>query len=125
MNRVIFMGRLTTDPELKMTPNAVPVCAFNLAIDRNYQKDGEKQTDFPSCVAWRQTAEFICKYFKKGQKIALEGSYQTRTYEKDGQKRYISEVCVERVEFVESKNQGGAAANNAPLYGDAGGLAPA
>ena len=79
MNKVILMGRLTADPELKTTPSGVSVASFSIAVDRRYAKQGEeRQTDFINIVCWRQKAEFVCKYFVKGQLIALEGSIQTR-----------------------------------------------
>ena len=102
LNRAILMGRLTSDPELKQTPNGVFVSSFSIAVNRNYNRD---MTDFINIVAWRQTAEFVCRYFKKGQLIALEGSIQTRNYEdKNGNKRTAVEVVADQVHFAESKN---------------------
>ena len=103
LNNVTLMGRLVADPELKTTQNGTSVASFRLAVDRNYQPKGatEKQADFIPCVAWRQTAEFISKYFTKGRTIAVEGSLQSRNYEdKQGQKRTAIEVIVERVHFT-------------------------
>lgn len=103
LNSVTLMGRLVADPELKTTQNGISVAAFRLAVERNYQAKGaaEKQADFIPCVAWRQTAEFIGKYFTKGRMIAVEGSLQSRNYEdKNGQKRTAIEVIVERVHFT-------------------------
>ena len=103
VNEVILVGRLTKDPELKSTLSGVSVCSFTVACDRRYQKEGERQADFISCVAWRNTAEFISKYFPKGTRIALEGSLQTRSWEDDaGNKRYATEVVVDHAEFCES-----------------------
>ena len=103
MNKAILVGRLTRDPELKTTPNGVNVCSFTLAIDRRFAKD---QTDFINCVAWRQTAEFICKYFAKGRMIGIVGSIQTRNWEdKDGKRQYATEVVADEAYFTESKNQ--------------------
>ena len=89
LNKVIIMGRLTADLELKQTPSGVSVLSFNIAVERSYSKQGEeKQVDFINCVAWRQQAEFISKYFSKGRMIALEGNLRTRTYDdKNGTKR--------------------------------------
>lgn len=116
LNRVILMGRLTGDPELKTTPNGVSVTSFTLAVDRNYAKKGEeRKADFISIVCWRQTAEFVCRYFGKGAMIALEGQIQTRTYQaKDGTNRYVTEVVADNVSFTGEKrgNSGGAPAQN-------------
>ena len=113
LNRVILMGRLTGDPELKTTPNGVSVTSFSLAVDRNFVKKGEeRKADFISIVCWRQTAEFVCRYFGKGAMIALEGQIQTRTYQaKDGANRYVTEVVADNVSFT-GENSGGAPAQN-------------
>ena len=105
MNKAILLGRLTKDPELRYTTNNIPVCNFNLAINRKYAKqDDPVKADFISVVAWRQTAEFCSKYFQKGQQIALVGRIQTRTWNDDGGKRhYITEVIADEVFFAESK----------------------
>lgn len=102
LNSVTLMGRLVADPELKTTQNGTSVASFRLAVERNYAPQGqERQADFIPCVAWRQTAEFIGKYFTKGRMIAVEGSLQSRNYEdKQGQKRTAIEVIVERVHFT-------------------------
>lgn len=95
------MGRLTADPELKQTPNGVSVTSFTIAVDRDYAKTEEKMTDFINIVAWRGTAEFICKFFKKGRLIILSGSLQVRNYTtKEGEKRYVSEVVADKVYFA-------------------------
>ena len=109
LNRAILMGRLTADPELRQTPNGVSVLSFSIACDRNYNSQGgEKICDFINCVAWRQTAEFISKYFHKGSMIAIEGSIQTRNYEdKQGNKRTAVEVVIDRAYFAESKASSG------------------
>ena len=106
MNRCVIIGRLTKEPEVKNTANQVPVCSFTVAVDRKFKnKDGEKETDFINCVAWRQTANFIGSYFHKGSKIGIVGSIQTRTYDdKNGQRQYITEIVVDEAEFVESKS---------------------
>ena len=106
-NKVILGGRLTADVELKQTPNGVPVCSFSLAVNRKYSKDSEAQTDFINCVAWRNTAEFISKYFKKGSSMCICGSMQVRNWtDNNGQKRYAIEVVVDEAMFVDSKTEG-------------------
>ena len=97
MNTICLMGRLTADPELYNTQSGVAVTSFKLAVDRDYTPKGqEKQADFIPVVAWRQTAEFVCKYFRKGQRAALTGSLQTRQYtDRDGSKRTAYEVVAE------------------------------
>ena len=114
MNTICLMGRLTADPELRSTQNGVAVTSFTLAVDRDYTPKGqEKQADFIPVVAWRQTAEFVCKYFHKGQRIALTGSLQTRSYtDRDGSRRTAYEVVAEHVYFAESKKEGGAPSVN-------------
>lgn len=103
MNNVILMGRLTKDPELKTTQSGLSFCRFTVAVDR-YSKDGEDKTNFISCVAWRNTAEFIDKYFSKGQRILLSGSIQTGSYtDKDGRTVYTTDVLVDKAEFCENK----------------------
>ncbi len=105
LNKVILMGRFTRDPELRSTPQGISTCSFSIAVDRNFVRQGEeRKADFINCVAWRQTAEFISKYFKKGSMVALEGSIQTRTWDdQDGKKRYATDVVVSQVYFAESK----------------------
>ncbi len=105
LNVAVLMGRLVADPELKHTPSDVAVTSFTIAVGRKFAKPGEeRQTDFIDIVAWRNTAEFVSKYFKKGQLIAIEGSIQTRTYQdKEGNKRKAFEVVANSVEFAESK----------------------
>lgn len=104
MNKVILMGRLTKDPEIRYTQNNTPVCSFTLAVDRRFSKD--KQADFISCQAWQKTAEFISKYFQKGSMIAVVGRIQTRTWEdSEGKKRYITEVIVDEAYFTGSKSK--------------------
>lgn len=105
LNVAIVMGRLVADPELRHTPNDVAVTSFTLAVDRAYVKSGtERQADFIDFVAWRNTAEFICKHFRKGQMMAVKGSLQTRTYnDKDGNKRKAFEIVATDVSFADSK----------------------
>jgi len=106
MNQIVIMGRLTRDPELRHTPNGVAVASFTLAVDRGFTpKDGgDRQTDFIDVVAWRNTAEFVSKYFTKGQMAAVTGRLQIRDWtDKDGNKRRSAEVVAENVYFTESK----------------------
>lgn len=118
INTVIIMGRLTADPELKKTQSGTSVTSFTVAVDRRFQQKGEeKQADFINIVAWRQTAEFVEKYFSKGSMIAIRGSIQTRTYEdKNGNKRTAVEVVADEVSFCGSKGENVAknGANSAP-----------
>ena len=102
LNVVVLTGRLVADPELKHTSSDLPVTSFSIAVNRKFVKSGEeRQADFIDIVAWRSTAEFICKYFKKGNLIAIEGSIQTRTYQdKDGKNRKVFEVIANNVHFV-------------------------
>ena len=103
-NLVVLTGRLTTNPELKTTPNGISVCTFGIAVDRAYKKGEEKETDFLNVVAWRQTAEFVSKWFKKGSLIGIEGSIQTRKFtDKNGNNRTAFEIVANNVHFVESK----------------------
>ena len=107
LNRVILMGRMVADPELKQTPNGVSVATFRLAVERNYQQkdSNERICDFISCVAWRQTGEFITRYFSKGSMIAIEGSIQTRQYQdKNGNKRSAVEVIADQAYFAGSNS---------------------
>lgn len=111
LNKAILGGRLTADPELKQTPNGVAVCSFTLAINRRFAREGEQQqADFINCVAWRQTAEFISRYFHKGSSLCIAGNIQTRSWtDNNGQKRYATEVVVDEAMFVDSKSEGGQA----------------
>lgn len=116
LNKVILGGRLTADPELKQTTSGITVCSFSIAVNRKMAKDKEREADFINCTAWRSTAEFISKYFKKGSSICVVGSIQTRSWEdNEGQKRYATEVVVEEAMFVDSKAEAqGAAAQYTP-----------
>ena len=115
MNKVILMGRLTKDPEVKTTGSNIPVCSFTIACDRRFKsQNGERQSDFISCVAWRQQATLLGNYFHKGSRIAVVGSLQSRSYDdQNGQKRYVTEVVVEEIEFVDTKSESG----NGSSYG--------
>lgn len=105
INKVILMGRITQNLEVKQTPSGVSVLSFTVAVQRSYAKQGEeRQTDFINCVAWKNQAEFVGKYFKKGRMIALEGNLRTRTYDdKNGTKHYVTEVYVDSVSFTGEK----------------------
>lgn len=124
MNKVILMGRLTRDVEMRQTPSGVSLARFSLAVDRGYTgKDGQRQTDFINCVAWRQTGEFIARYFGKGRMIAVSGSIQTRTWDgQDGKRQYATEVVVDEAFFTGSKAEmGGGYAGNNGGYNNGGG----
>lgn len=116
INSVVLMGRLTASPELRHTDSGIAVVRFNLAVNRDYAKDGkERQTDFIPIVCWRGAAEFVSKYFHKGQLVAVEGSIQTRSYsDNDGVKRHDFEVVAKGVHFAEPKRQTAETANVQP-----------
>ena len=109
MNVVCLIGRLVADPELKHTQSGVSVCSFRIAVDRTYQAKGqERQADFINIVAWRQTADFICRYFHKGSRISVVGSLQSRDYtDQNGNKRTVYEVVADNVGFVDPKTNNG------------------
>ena len=112
MNKVILVGRLTRDPDIRQAGETT-IARFAVAVDRRYKQDGGTTADFPSCVAFGHTAKFIGDYFKQGMKIALEGRLQTGDYtDKDGVKRFTTEVIAENVEFAESKRTENAPTNN-------------
>ena len=132
LNRIILMGRLTRDPELRRTGSGTAVTSFSLAVDRDFKsQSGEKETDFIDIVAWRSTAEFVSKYFTKGRMAVVEGRLQIRDWtDKDGGKRRSAEVVADNVYFGDSKRDGGdssgysaapAYKNAAPSYFNAGG----
>ena len=108
MNKVVLMGRLTKDPDIKCTQSNTQVASFSLAVNRRFAKQGEeRQADFINIVAWSKTAEFVSKYFRKGQQVGVIGRIQTRNYDDDkGTKRYITEVIAEEVYFADSKKEG-------------------
>ena len=119
MNKTILVGRLTADPELRQTQSGVASCRFTVAVDRKFadKNSGEKQSDFITCVAWRQTAEFVSRYFNKGKMIALEGSLRTGKYQDKNHEdvtHYTTEVYVDNVEFVGGKGDGGQQTQTAP-----------
>ena len=125
LNKVVLAGRITADPELKQTASGVSVLSFTIAINRGYvsknSEQGERQADFINVVAWRQTAEFISKYFRKGSAICVTGSIQTRNWQdQQGQKRYATEVVADEAMFVESRaNENGGASYAPDVYGQA------
>ena len=108
LNRTTIMGRLTRDPELRRTNNGTSVTSFSIAVDRDFKaQDGSKETDFIDVVAWRQTAEFVSKYFAKGRMAVVDGRLQTRSYQdKTGSKRTAVEVVADNVYFGDSKSDG-------------------
>lgn len=114
MNKVILVGRLTKDPELRATTSGVSVASFTVACDRRFVKQGEeRKADFINCIAWRQSAEALSRYCIKGNRIALEGSIQIRDWtDNDGKKHYATEVIVEQWEFAQSKSEGAPATSN-------------
>ena len=118
LNKVILGGRLTADPELKTTPSGISVTSFSIAVNRSHKGKDEVQADFVNVVAWRGTAEFICRYFKKGSSICIVGSIQTRTWtDGQGAKRYATEVVAEEAYFVDSKGDGSVAVKpDASMY---------
>ena len=134
LNRIILMGRLTRDPELRHTQTGTPVASFSLAVDRDFKdkSTGERATDFIDVVAWRQTAEFVCRYFAKGRMAVVEGRLQIRDLtDRDGGKRRSAEVVADNVYFGDSKRDGGDYGGSSygapPAYGApaASGRAPA
>lgn len=111
LNCAVIMGRLVADPELRTTTSGISVTSFRVAVDRNFVRQGEeRQADFIDVVAWRQTAEFVSRFFRKGSMIAVQGSIQTRNYEdKNGNKRVAVEIVADNVSFCGSKNESGTA----------------
>ena len=123
LNKVILIGHMTADPELKQTPSGLSVCSFSIGVTRRYNKSGEQaQSDFINIVAWRQTAEFIARYFRKGTAICICGSIQSRSWtDQNGYKRYATEVIADEVNFVESKkNTEGTAPAPVPTFEEIG-----
>lgn len=123
-NKAIIMGRLTADPELRQTPSNISVTSFTVACDRAYSKGADRQTDFIDCVAWRSTAEFVCRYFQKGKPILVEGRLQVTNYtDKNGEKRRRYEIVADNVHFVDGgRNNSNDAGNtfSTPSAGAAG-----
>ena len=114
LNIVAIQGRIVADPEQRTTQTGTPVCSFTLAVQRDIKSGDEYPTDWIDCVAWRGTAEFICKYFGKGQLMAVNGTLQTRSYEKDGVKRKTTQVVVQSAYFCESRNTSSGTQHRAP-----------
>ena len=121
MNKILLVGRLTRDPEVRSTSAGVSTANFTIAVNRNFKnKDGNYYADFLPCVAFRSQADFVSKFFKKGSLIGVEGRVQTRNYDaQDGTKRYVTEVVVENVEFVGGKNEGASVERSDNAYVDA------
>ena len=111
MNKAILIGNLTRDPELRTTPSGVSVCTFSIAVSRRFQNQaGERLTDYFNIVAWRQLGETCGRYLAKGRKVSVIGEIQNRSYDgKDGQKRYITEIIADEVEFLTPRGEGAAA----------------
>ena len=120
LNKVVLAGRITADPELKQTQSGISVVSFTIAVNRKYSKE-QQQPDWISVIAWRQTAEFISRYFKKGSAICIVGAIQTRSWQdQQGQKRYATEVVADEAMFVDSKSDNQPAANGASAPGTMG-----
>ena len=126
MNKVVLVGRLTRDPEVRSTSAGFSTARFTVAVNRNFKnKEGNYDADFISCVAFRNTADFVSKFFKKGSMIGLEGRIQTGSYDaQDGTKRYTTEVAVDNVEFVGGKNDNSSQMSNNEGYIDSPASAP-
>ena len=119
LNKVILIGHMTADPELKQTASGVNVCSFSIGVTRKYTRGEQSQSDFINIVAWRSTAEFIARYFRKGSAICICGSLQTRTWtDNNGNKRYETEVVADEATFVERKSESAGRTDNysAPLF---------
>lgn len=113
-NKVIIAGRLTADPELKTTPSGIAVASFTVAVNRRGQKDGESTADFFTVTAWRGTAEFVCKYFRKSSSICIVGELQTRNWtDQQGNKRYATEIVADEAKFVDARSEAPAAVQQA------------
>lgn len=116
-NKVILIGHLAADPELKQTQGGTSVCSFSIGVNRRFAKEGEQNVDFINIVAWRQTAEFVTRYFKKGQPILVCGQIQTRTWtDNQNNKRYATEVIADEVSFVAPRESSGEAKNEPSAY---------
>lgn len=118
MNKVILVGRLVRDAELQQTPSGTSVARFTVAVNRRFAKEGQQQADFINCIAWRQQAEFLCKYFQKGSGIQLCGSIQTRSWDgQDGTRHFATEVIADEIQFNGSKQQNEQTQSTAPIPG--------
>lgn len=120
MNKVILIGHLASDPEIRTTQSGISCATFRIAVQRRFaNQQGQREADFISCVAWRNTADFIHKYFIKGNKIALDGALQVRAYDsQDGSRRYATEVIVDNAEFVAPRAESASAPSSAPHVQD-------
>ncbi len=105
LNRVVIIGRLTRDPELRYTPNGVSVCNFTLAVDRAFAKEGQQQVDFITCQVWQKQAESCAKYLSKGKMAAIDGRLNIDSYEKDGDKKWVTKVVADNVRFLSPKSE--------------------
>lgn len=115
LNRVVLMGRMVKDPELKTTPSGVSVCNFTIAVDRDYKNGDERVADFVDCVVWRSGADFVSKYLSKGHMVVVSGSLQSRKWQdKDGNNRTSWEVQAQNVYFTDSKREGAGGGGTAP-----------
>lgn len=126
LNKVILQGRLVAAPELRRTQSGAAVAAFRIACDRDYAgKDGRREADFLPCVAWRHSAEFVSRYFGKGDMILLEGRLQVREYtDRDGVRRYVTEVMVSQVNFCGGRNSGGSSVESSGYSSSRNGAEP-
>jgi single-strand DNA-binding protein len=113
INRVVLVGRLTKDPELKYTPNGIAVATFTLAVNRQFSnQQGEREADFLNCVVWRKAAENVANFLKKGSLAGVDGRIQVRTYEQDGKRQYFTEIVADNVQFLEPKGSSGGGRSN-------------
>ncbi|WP_042464237.1 single-stranded DNA-binding protein [Neobacillus dielmonensis] len=118
INRVVLVGRLTKDPELKYTPNGVAVATFTLAVNRQFpNQNGEREADFLNCVVWRKAAENVANFLKKGSLAGVDGRIQVRTYEQEGRRQYFTEIVADSVQFLEPRNASGGGNRNNDVYG--------
>ena len=115
INRVVLVGRITGEPELRRTSTGTAVVSFTLAVDNRFQRDNERSADFISCIAWNQTAEFMEKYVHKGDLLGIDGRLQTRNYESNGKKVYVTEVVCESLRLLQSKNSGSRSESYEPV----------
>lgn len=117
MNRVILVGRLTKDPELRYTPSGAAVATFTLAVNRTFtNQQGEREADFINCVVWRKAAENSANFLKKGSLAGVDGKLQSRSYEQDGRRVFVTEVVAESVQFLEPKSGGGSQQSGGSSY---------
>lgn len=119
MNKIILIGRLVADPELRKTPSGSSVCSYCLAVDRPFAKDGEQTADFINIVSWGKAADNVAKYMRKGRQMAVEGRMQTRDYDdKDGVHRWVTEIITDRVEFIGGRSDEGGAKKTDTDFGE-------